>query len=369
MQKKQVAIIDIGSSKVTAIIGENGVNNTFIIKGRFNIPFEGYADGSFFDNNELEFVLRKAVKEILKYSTKGVDTIYVGVPSNFTQVLVKDSQISFPKKKRIQPEDLDTLYDAAFALPSTRYTLISRSAVNFELDDFRRLKNPIGAVSEILKGKLSFVYCSNYFLESVVSVIKGEGIQYVKCIPTAFAEGMYLTDDENRDRLMVLLDVGYIATDLTIMQGDGIIFQSSFSYGGGFITAGISEKYNIEFPVAERVKRKVNLCSLVKSGDYNVIDGEDGNYYSAEEIKRLVLDSIDELCDNIFQALEDFGTNIPDYVPLYLTGGGITCLRGAKEHLAERLGMNVEVISPRVPLMDKPAESSALSLLDMALSY
>ncbi len=368
MQKKQVAIIDVGSSKVTAVIGENGVNNTFIIKGRCDIGYEGYEDGTFFDNGELEYAIRKAVQEIYKYSTKGVDTVYVGVPSNFTQIVVKDSQISFAKKKKIQIEDIDTLYDAAFVMPSTRFKLISRSAENFELDDFRRLKNPLGATSEILKGRLSFVYCSNYFLESVEPVIKASGINTVKFIPTAFAEGMYLTDSETRDRIMVLLDVGYIASDLTIMKGDGIIFQDSFSYGGGYVTASIAEKLNIDFTVAERVKRKVNLCSLVKSGDYNVIDAENGNYYSAEEIKRTVLDSIDELCDNIFQSFDKFNKNIPDYVPLYLTGGGLTFLRGAKEHLAERLGMNVEVIAPRVPLMDKPTESSVLSLLDMALS-
>ena len=32
MQRKQVAIIDIGSSKIRTVIGERGINNTFIIK-------------------------------------------------------------------------------------------------------------------------------------------------------------------------------------------------------------------------------------------------------------------------------------------------------------------------------------------------
>ena len=54
MKKKQVAIIDVGSSEIRAIVGEKGVNNTFIIKGRSDFAYDGYADGSFFDLNNLK---------------------------------------------------------------------------------------------------------------------------------------------------------------------------------------------------------------------------------------------------------------------------------------------------------------------------
>ena len=42
-------------------------------------------------------------------------------------------------------------------------------------------------------------------------------------------------------------------------------------------------------------------------------------------------------------------------------------MRGAKGHLANRLGLSVEVVSPRVPLMNNPTESSLLSLMDLTL--
>ena len=52
MQKKQVAVFDIGSSKVTAVIGERGINKTFVIKGRYSYEYDGFADGEFFDGAE-----------------------------------------------------------------------------------------------------------------------------------------------------------------------------------------------------------------------------------------------------------------------------------------------------------------------------
>ncbi len=363
MQKRQVAVFDIGSSKVTAIIAEKGINKTFVIKGRYSYEYDGFADGAFFDAEKLKRILR-SLAEIVKRNR--IDTIFVGVPGEFTQVFVKDSQISFNKKKRIQPDDVDNLFEAAFVMSSSNYTLINRSAIVYELDDFRRLANPVGAVSQILKGKLSFVVCNNYFLEVVNSAIESAGIKHIECVSTALAEALYLVDPETRDRIAVIADVGYITTTLTVIQGDGLLFQSAFSYGGGYITAAITEKFSVDFSLAEKLKRKTSLSRL-SSTNYDVVDGDNGAYYPVEDIKSTIIESLDELCEQISNALENSGYKIPEYVPILVTGGGITYVRGAKEHISKRLGAYLEVVAPKVPLMDKPTESAILSLLDLAL--
>ena len=365
MQKKQVAVIDIGSSKITAVVAERGINKTFVIKGRFSYEYDGFADGAFFDTEKLKSILFALASSIKK--TTDVDTVYVGVPGEFTQVFVRDSQISFAKKKKLQEEDVSALYDASFVLSSTKYTLISRSAIVYELDDFRRLAYPVGAVSSILKGKLSFVVCTNYFIEAVKPALDTAGFKNVEFVSSALAEALYLVEAETRDRIAIIADIGYITTTFSIVQGDGILYQKSFAYGGGFITAAITEKFQTEFDVAEKIKRKLNLSRISTSSALDLIDGENGQYYGIEEIKHTVLSSLEVLCENISDAIENSGYNIPEYVPLMITGGGISYVRGAKEHLSNRLGMAVEIIAPKVPLMDKPTESTILSLVDLAL--
>ena len=58
MQKKQVAVIDVGSSKISVIIGERGVNKTFLIKARKDYAYDGFEGGEFgdmegFENGEI----------------------------------------------------------------------------------------------------------------------------------------------------------------------------------------------------------------------------------------------------------------------------------------------------------------------------
>ena len=60
MYKKQVAIIDVGSSEIRAVVAERGVNNTFIIKGKSTFSYEGYADSTFFDVNDFKSAIISA---------------------------------------------------------------------------------------------------------------------------------------------------------------------------------------------------------------------------------------------------------------------------------------------------------------------
>lgn len=365
MQKKQIAVLDIGSSKITAEIGERGINKTFVIKASATMPCEGFDENGFYEPEKVKSAIYSAVHELKNIMRDKLDTVYVGVPGAFTEVIVRNSQISFEGKKKITEEDVDALFDYAFSMPSGSYTLINRSAIIYELDDFRRFANPIGAVSEILKGKLSFVVCRNYFIDFITEAVKSAGVNNVEFVATSLAEAMYLLDEEDRDRIAVLVDVGYITSTFTLIQGDGILFQKSFAFGGGHITGAIVEEYEIPFNLAEKLKRKVNLSSLSETDE--MLDMGGGKFYNVADVKKVITSSLDVLCEEISNCIDNSGYTIPEYVPLAITGGGITYLRGAKEHVADRLNMAVEVIAPKVPMMDKPIESSKLAVLDLAL--
>ena len=365
MQKKEIAVIDVGSSKITVLIGERGVNNTFLIKARKNYPYEGFEEGSFFDAESIKKILFSAASFIGEILSKETAKVFVGVPGAFTQVSVKNSQISFSGKKKITEEDVDRLFDSAFVPVSSKYTLINRSAIVYELDDYRRLANPVGVSSEVLKGKLSFIVCSNYFIEIVKNTLKAAGVENIECVSSSLAEIMYLIEPEARDRIVMLLDVGYITATFSLVQGDGILYQRTFSFGGGYITAALTQKFEIDFDVAEELKRKVNL-SAVNGDNYEIIECSDGSYFNAEEARKTIKESLDVLSEETENCINHSGYVIPEYVPLLITGGGISGLRGAKEHLSGRVGVSVEVVAPKVPLMDKPTESAIISLLDMA---
>ncbi len=364
MQKKnRVAVLDFGSSKISAVVGERGVNNTFLIKAKKDFEYDGYQEKEFFNVDGVKLAIKNAIEYFT--SVLGSDfKVYVGVPGEFTETVVKDCQISFPKKKKIEEKDVDVLYDSAFVISSKKYTLINRSAVLYELDDYRRLMNPVNAISSILKGKLSFVLCDNYFIDICKAVFASFKINEYDFVSTPLAMAMYLIDASTRDRVAMIVDVGFIGTTFTLIQGDGVLYQKSFAYGGGYITAMISEELDISFEDAEKLKRMVSITRSYEK-DYDLISLDDDKYYSAKKVSEIMRNSIDSLCEELTNCLENSGYVIPEYVPLFLTGGGVNYIRGAKQHVSSRLGVSCEYLAPSVPLMDKPTDSSVLSLLNL----
>lgn len=364
MQKKNnVAVLDFGSSKISAVVGERGENNTFLIKARKDFEYDGYQEKSFFDLDKLKFIIKSAV-EFLQGVLGSEFKIFVGVPGEFTDVIVKDCQISFPKKKKIEERDIDALYDSAFVISSKKYTLINRSAIIYELDDYRRVMNPVGSLSSIIKGKLSFVLCDNCFIEVVKPLFDALKVADYDFVSTPLAEAMYLLDNSTRDRVAIIVDVGYISTTFSLIQGDGILYQKSFAYGGGYISALITEQLDVDFADAEELKRLVSITRSYEK-DFDLISLDVGKYYNAQKLAEIVKASLDDLCEELSNCLDNCGYVIPEYVPLFLTGGGVNYIRGAKQHVSSRLGIACDYLAPLVPLMDKPTESSVLSLLDL----
>lgn len=98
--QNQVVVLDIGSSKVTALIGERGVNKTFLIKGFSEREYSGFTDGQFLDVQSFSGAVKAAIREVREITRVKIAKVYVGVPGEFTTVITKNHHIAFSKRKK-----------------------------------------------------------------------------------------------------------------------------------------------------------------------------------------------------------------------------------------------------------------------------
>lgn len=369
LREGQVAVLDIGSSSVKAVIGERGVNKTFVIKSIAERNYSGFCDGKFIDEDDFLSVVKEVLYAVMNNCAIKVDVLYVSVPGDWCAVVTKEHQVSFPKKKKITDETLNEVSKTAFNFNAPNYKLINWGATYYVLDDNRRVAVAVGQVTETLRGVFSFVMVDSYFINIMESACSLLGIAKLEYVSSTLAEALYLFSPELRDRTAILVDCGYTTTTFTIIQGDGLLYQKSFNYGGGYITALIADKLNIDMRLAEKIKRKVNLsCRFDENDIYRIYDGSQEYEYSARYINELVEGSLDDFCEGIEKCLVNSNVAFADYIPLSLTGGGVSYIRGIKDAVTRRINMVVEIVSPSTPYMNKPADSSVLSLLDIALS-
>ena len=373
MQKNTVAVLDVGSSKLSLYVAERGLNKTFLIKSSLWASYAGYCDAVFFKPEEVPKCVHELLQNAEAELRADIGKVYVGVPSDFVTSYCKFFKISLGKNRKVTEEDIDKLYNAAYNVKNPEYKLISRSAVNFVLSGNRKVSSPKGAVSDTLGGMLSFYLAKESFLQIFNGEFKNLGVE-AEYIPTALAETLYLFDGFERDKGGVLIDVGYIAGSFTLFSGDGVLYSAGFPMGGGHITKllfgafreKLGEKFT--FAAAEKLKRMINISYRAYEGaQYEFTDK--GNVFSVpvSEANDVVRHGLDELAEQISRCMEDGAIGYKGGLSIWLTGGGIAYIRGAKEHLSRGLGAIINTVAPKVPMYDKPVNSSAFSLLDLAL--
>ena len=186
----------------------------------------------------------------------------------------------------------------------------------------------------------------------------------------SLAECLYLFEPRVRDRYALLVDVGYITTTVALARGNALLFLKSFSLGGGYITSDLSECLHISFAEAERLKHKVVLGWNARISDTYEIDSGDGvQTYSAKATNEIVSDRIEMICDYINKCLDYCAYDLPDFLPINITGGGFNYIRGVKTIISKKLKRKVEIISPNLPNLNGPDYSTEVGLLNMVLNY
>ena len=369
MIKKEVAILDFGSSKITVLIAERGVNNTFNIKGTGEIEYGGYYEGKFLEPEKVKMAVGLAINNAETTARSRITKLYVGVPGEFLTVACREAQITFPKKKKITEADIQELFFAGNVFKKNpTHTVINNSPIYFTLDDNRRIIEPRGMVSSKLGGYVSYSLAENNFLDFVEEMLDSLGIRSTKYISSTLAESLLLFEPEIRDRYAILVDCGHISTNVMLVRGDGQLFMNSFSMGGGHITGDLSQCLKISFYQAESLKRKVVLSLLADESDFYEIAG--GDYmipFSAKTTNEIVSERINLIASFILKCFNRCEYDFPDFIPVYLTGGGLSYIKGARDYLSKHLGRKVEIVSPPIPGLNRPHFSTALGVLDIAL--
>ncbi|MCK9574992.1 MAG: cell division FtsA domain-containing protein [Clostridia bacterium] len=370
MINKEVAVLEFGSSKITVTVGSRDVNNTFNIRAKGEAPYEGFADGNFLSPENLKSSINTALTLAEKNLQTKIKNLYIGVPGEFSYSICKNGSLTFKKKTRITEKLIDSVYTVADDFSkNSDYTIISVTPVYFTLDDNRRFTNSLGLVTKQLSVNASYVLAENRFINTVnklLSELKLEGVYYLS---EPLCTALNVLDTENRERYAILIDCGFTTTTVCLIKGEGLLLLNSFSLGGGYITSDLAECLNLTFDQAESLKRKVILSLNASESDIYeaAISATSTKPISTKTTNEIVSARVEMIGKTILKCLASAEYKYPDYIPINITGGGISYIKGIKDFLSKLTGREICIVSPEDPDLSKPDYSSFVGLLDMAL--
>ena len=375
--KTVAAAIDFGTSKIVTLLAESGGFNRCDIIGSGTVPYDGYADGEWNSPEKLSEAIRSSINAAELEAGQGgarhkVREVYVGVPCEYIHVISAEGEVNISSPDgRVVDDDLDNVQDAAaeqLDLARLDGCVIHRSPAWFSVDGGKHTMSPVGTKGGVLRASVTFILADKYFIADIRKRLGEMDIKVLAFLSPALGEALQLMSIEDRDRSAVLIDIGYLNTEVSVVEGDAITYHGVLPLGGGDITADLAQGLRIPMRAAEQITREYIFMpdEFDPEGDHEV-QLEDGSriVFTRADVQEIIEARVDEIADLIGQTIEEARNYLGARSQVFLTGGGLAIMRGGREYLAEKLRRSVKAPLAKTAKHNSPVFASALGLVDL----
>lgn len=368
--RSTITVIDFGTSKVVALVAEVSGRQRCDIVGAGIQPYDGFTDARWNNPDLVNDTISMAIKTAEEQARVNTRDIYVGVPGQFSRVYTVEVKVDLQgADPHVSARDIETLFALANEeVREVRGTPIHRSPAWFVVDDGKKTLEPLNQHGNELRAMISYVIADQFFIDDVSERLRAIGKNACGFFSTPMGEAMLYISDEDRDRTALLIDMGYLNTEVIAVEGDTIIFHKALPLGGGYITADLAYGLDIPLDQAEQIKRSYVFGAPTSQPSFD-ITGADGKTrtFAYDKVSQILEPRAEEVCEAIRDCVADSGVRLGNWSVVYLTGGGLAINRGGREFLGERLNRPVRDLPRKAVKLSSPIYSSALGLLDLII--
>lgn len=254
--------IDIGTSKVSLVIGEvNNFNQIEVICTASN-KCNGIQKGKIIDENEIASSIHSLIKEAETESNLKINSAYVNIPGKYVTIVQNSiSKEAKDKYAGISAKDVISgiMQIKDIEVPEGKQ-IIDIVENQFILDNGKVVTDPIGSLSANFIIKAQVILADKEYMRQIASIFKKIDLDIDGLVPVTLAQrGLALDTNELNDNVM-LLDIGAGNTDIGVFEGSNFSYTNTIPLGGDNITSDIALVLNISEEEAEKLKKQYGLA-------------------------------------------------------------------------------------------------------------
>ena len=340
--------IDIGTSKVSTVIGE--VNNFNQIEVIFTASHScrGIQKGKIIDENEIAITISKIIKDAENDIGLKINSAYVTIPGKYITIVqnsitrdAKDRYAGISAKDVVsgimQVKDID--------IPEGKQ-IIDIAEDEFILDNGKIVSDPIGSLSTCFTLKAQVILADKEYMKQISSIFRKANLDVDGLVPITLAQRSVALDTNEFNDNIMLLDIGAGNTDIGVFEGKNFIYTNTISLGGDNITKDISLVLNITEEEAEKLKKQYGLAlkSFIDNDNEILLttykDDEGKKVIKSSELIEIMEARIEEIFSLVNKDISTQGikSKINNVI---LTGQGITNIN--KSDVSGKIILNIPV--------------------------
>jgi len=366
-----VLAIDIGSTKICAIIAEIGGERTHIL-GQGIAKSQGIKKGAITNIELASKSIKKAINDAKRIAGSNITSATVSISNAYAKSLNSTGIVNIPHKdisiKEINRVMQTALYNAN--VPN-EYEVVHVLPYNFRVDDQDFIEDPFGMNASRMEVDVNIIMTQKSNLSNLKKAVRSAGVEIDGIVLSGYASAIAVIDEDEKELGVAVIDLGGQTSNLVIHVGNSIRYNDFLGVGSNHITNDLSMALHTPLQVAENVKiRHGNLLETSNEViELPIIgDEENRNGVSLEIVHSVIFARVEEALMILAKSLEKSALKEQIGAGIILTGG-MTKLKGIRE-LAQSIfpAMPVRIGKPKdieglFEEMKDPAFSTVVGLL------
>ena len=380
-KEKIVAAIDIGTTKIVAIIGKKDVNGKIEILGYGNTLSTGVKRGVVLNIEQTVKAINSAVKKAQEQAKLRITDAYVGIAGQHIRSMRNSGYLNRDAYDiEISKENVKALIDDMHKIPiDVGEEILHVLPQNFSVDNEDGVKDPVGMFGKRIAANFHIVIGQTTYANNIKKCINRSGINVKSLIlePLASSEAV-LTEDE-KELGVALVDIGGGTTDVAVFTNGIIRHTAVIPFGGNIVTQDIKQGCGILERYAEQLKVKYGSSLADKELENKVVtipglSGRPPKEISFKNLAHIIQSRMEEIIAQAYFQIESSGMLNDLGAGIVLTGGG-SLIKNLRQLVAYKTGMEVRIGYPNqniqseiIKEINQPVYSTAIGLMMMGFA-
>jgi cell division protein FtsA len=369
---KMIVGLDIGTSKVVALVGEISTDGELSIVGIGSHKSVGLKKGVVVNIESTVQSIQRAVQEAELMAGCQIHSVFAGIAGNHIRSLNSHGIVAI-KDREVHDHDVDRVLDAAqaVAIPADQ-KILHLLPQEYIIDEQEGVKEPMGMSGVRLEAKVHLVTCAVNAAQNIEKCIRRCGLEVEDVILEQLASSYAILTDDEKELGVCLVDIGGGTSDIAIFSEGAIRHTGVIPIAGDQVTNDIAMALRTPTQYAEEIKIRY-ACALAKlTGPEETIKVPSVGDRPPRDLSRQALAEVvepryDELFSLVQSEIRRSGFEDMIAAGIVLTGGtskmeGVVDLAEEIFHMPVRLGAPTN-ISGLKDIVNNPIYSTGVGLL------
>ena len=373
--ERVVAALDVGSSKVAALIAATDGENPPRVLGSGLRACNGLKRGLVADMQKTETAIRAAMMQAEKAAGVEIESVIVNLSAGGLDSDVTSVEIDIAGQ-RISEEDMNALLAQGRARIEETISKAGRSTLHAEptlymVDGLDGVTNPRCFHANRLSVDIHVLTASMPPCRNLDLSVRNAHLDVESIVASGVAASAAVLNQEERELGVALVEIGAGVTTVAVHGGGMLAGLASIPMGSGDITADIASAFATRRVAAERLKTREGAAIASPRDNHDMVeipmldedDGQDNRRVPRAELITVVRGRLDRIFAEVDQALKDIGFTGPAGRQVVLTGGCAE-MRGIADFAQGVLSRNIRIGRPRgIAGLPDPHSTAAFATL------